>query len=103
MSANFYTTILKRPHQSEKYKNEEIQELAKCIQDPIYFIGNYCSIQHPTKGRVDFRLFDYQKRLIDTYNSYRYAIALLPRQTGKSTAARHIYYGMLCINPTLLY
>ena len=87
MSAKFDTTLVKRPHQSEKYTNEEIQELAKCIQDPIYFIGNYCSIQHPTKGKVDFHLFDYQKRLINTYNDYRYAIALLPRQTGKSTAA----------------
>ena len=87
MSAKFDTTLVKRPHQSEKYTNEEIQELAKCIQDPIYFIGNYCSIQHPTKGRVDFHLFDYQKRLINTYDNYRYAIALLPRQTGKSTAA----------------
>ena len=87
MSTKFDTTLVKRPHQSEKYTNEEIQELAKCIQDPIYFIGNYCSIQHPTKGRVDFHLFDYQKRLINTYDNYRYAIALLPRQTGKSTAA----------------
>ncbi len=87
MSAKFDTTLVKRPHQSEKYTNEEIQELAKCIQDPIYFIGNYCSIQHPVKGRVKFDLFDYQKRLIDTYNDYRYAIALMPRQTGKSTAA----------------
>ena len=104
MSAKFDTTLVKRPHQSEKYTNEEIQELAKCIQDPIYFIGNYCSIQHPTKGRVDFRLFDYQKRLIDTYDSYRYAIALLPRQTGKSTAAAAylLWYAMFHADQTIL-
>ncbi len=87
MSSKFDTTLVKRPHQSEKYSNDQIQEIAKCIQDPIHFIANYCSIQHPTKGRVSFQLFDYQKRLIDTYNNYRYSIALLPRQTGKSTAA----------------
>ena len=87
MSSKFDTTLVKRPHQSEKYSNDQIQEIAKCIQDPIHFIANYCSIQHPTKGRVSFELFDYQKRLIDTYNNYRYSIALLPRQTGKSTAA----------------
>ena len=87
MSSKFDTTLVKRPHQSEKYSNDQIQEIAKCIQDPIHFIANYCSIQHPVKGRVSFQLFDYQKRLIDTYNNYRYSIALLPRQTGKSTAA----------------
>ena len=87
MSSKFDTTLVKRPHQSEKYSNDQIQEIAKCIQDPIHFIAEYCSIQHPTKGRVSFELFDYQKRLIDTYDNYRYSIALLPRQTGKSTAA----------------
>ena len=87
MSSKFDTTLVKRPHQSEKYTNDQIQEIAKCIQDPIHFIDTYCSIQHPVKGRVKFDLFDYQKRLIDTYDNYRYAIALMPRQTGKSTAA----------------
>ena len=87
MNGKFDTTLVKRPHQSEKYTTEQIEEISKCIQDPVYFIGTYCSIQHPVKGRVDFQLFDYQKRLIETYNDYRYAIALLPRQTGKSTAA----------------
>ena len=87
MNGKFDTTLVKRPHQSEKYTTDQIEEISKCIQDPVYFIGEYCSIQHPVKGRVKFNLFDYQKRLIETYNDYRYAIALLPRQTGKSTAA----------------
>ena len=87
MSSKFDTTLVKRPHQSEKYSNDQIQEIARCIQDPVHFIAEHCSIQHPTKGRVSFELFEYQKRLIDTYDNYRYSIALLPRQTGKSTAA----------------
>ena len=40
---------------------------------PIHFIANYCSIPHPTKGRASLELFDYLKRLIDTYNNYRYS------------------------------
>ena len=52
MSSKFDTTLVKRPHQSEKYSNDQIQEIAKCIQDPIHFIANYCSIQHPVKGKL---------------------------------------------------
>ena len=94
MNGKFDTTLVKRPHQSEKYTTDQIEEITKCIQDPVYFIGEYCSIQHPVNGRVKFDLFDFQKKLIETYNNYRYAIALLPRQT---------YYGMQCINQILLY
>ena len=61
MNGKFDTTLVKRPHLSEKYTTDQVEEIAKCIQDPIYFIGTYCSIQHPVKGRVKFDLFDFQK------------------------------------------
>ena len=48
--------------------------------------------------------FDYQKRLIHTYHNYRYSIALMPRQTGKSTSAAGylLWYAMFVPDSTIL-
>ena len=102
--SNFDTTLVKRPHLQEKYTDDQIQELAKCIKDPVYFMGHHCYIQHPVKGRVKFDLYDFQQRLVNVYNDYRYAIALLPRQTGKSTAASAylLWYAMFKPDSTIL-
>ena len=36
-------------------------EVIKCGEDPVYFITKYLYVQHPTKGRVPFHLFPFQK------------------------------------------
>lgn len=94
MSAN--TDLVKKPYSKEKFTSTQLQELARCTVDPKYFIKNFCYIQHPTKGRLKFGLYGYQDRLVDVYHSYRYSIAMLPRQTGKSTcaAAYLLWYAM---------
>ena len=75
--------LTKTPYQREKYTAEQLQELARCTVDPIYFIEEYCWIQHPTKGRMKFILFDYQRELLDAYHNHRYSVALISRQMGK--------------------
>ena len=77
------TKLTKTPYQREKYTDEQLQELAKCTMDPQYFIVKYCWIQHPTKGRMKFDLFDFQKGLLDAYHNHKYSIALISRQMGK--------------------
>ena len=96
--------LIKKPHQSQSWSKEQVDEFTTCINDPIYFIETYAYIQHPVKGKVPFALFDYQKKLIRTYNDYRYAIAMLPRQTGKSTAAAAylLWYAMFKPDTTIL-
>ena len=44
-------------------------------------------IQHPTKGRMKFDPYPFQEELLETYNGYRFAIAMCARQTGKTTCA----------------
>ena len=63
---------------------------------PLYFMENFVKIQHPTKGSMAFKPYDYQKRLIESYNDHRFSIAMLPRQTGKTTCASGylIWYAM---------
>lgn len=98
------TKLVKTPYQKEEYTEDQLLELAKCAADPKYFIKNYCWIQHPTKGRMKFNLFDYQEELLDTYHDYRYSIALISRQMGKSTAAAAylLWYSMFIPDQTIL-
>ena len=30
------------------------REYLKCAKDPVHFMRKYCTIQHPTKGKVKF-------------------------------------------------
>ena len=98
------TKLTKSPYKKEKYTAEQIHELAKCTMDPQYFITEYCWIQHPTKGRLKFKLFDYQRELLDAYHNHKYSIALISRQMGKSTAAAAylLWYSMFVPDQTIL-
>jgi len=102
MSAN--TDLIKKPYSQETYTHGELKEFMRCARDPKHFILNYCFIQHPTKGRMAFDLFDYQEELINSYHNYRYSISLLPRQTGKSTCAAGylLWYAMYMPDSTIL-
>ena len=98
------TKLVKKPHSVEAMTPEQLMELAKCASDPLYFVRNYCYIQHPMKGRLPFDLFDYQEELIETYNNYRHSIALLSRQTGKTTCAAGflLWYAMFKMDSMIL-
>jgi len=98
------TDLVKKPYRKENLTHDQILELAKCMQDPKYFMTEHCWIQHPTKGRMKFGLFDFQKELVDTYHNFRYSIALISRQMGKSTAAAGylLWYAMYNPDQTIL-
>lgn len=64
---------------------EQVKEYDKCKNDPIYFIETYAKIVSLDKGVVLFKLFPYQKRLIDAIHNNRKVITKLFRQSGKST------------------
>ena len=66
------SVLVKKPHLREKFTEEQLMEFAKCadpVTGPEYFMSNYFYIQHPTKGRMLYKPFDYQKRLIDSYHN----------------------------------
>jgi hypothetical protein len=99
--------LVKKPHQIESFTHEQIQEFMKCadpITGPEYFMSNYFYIQHPTRGRMLYEPFEYQKRLIHSYHNYRFSISLMPRQTGKSTSAAGylLWYAMFVPDSTIL-
>lgn len=79
--------IVKKGHKIEKFTEENINELRRCISDPIYFIEKYFMIQNPTKGRIPCVLYDYQRELVTSFHEHKKTIALLGRQMGKTTCA----------------
>ena len=84
------STLVKAPYRRQHWTAQQLEEFMKCadpVTGPQYFMDNFFYIQHPTKGKMLYHPFDYQKRLIDTYHNYRYSISMMPRQTGKSTSA----------------
>ena len=96
--------LVKQPNREELLSAEEIREVTLCTIDPKYVIKNYCYLQHPTKGKMKFELFEYQERLIDVYHGYRNNISMLPRQSGKSQCAAEylLWYAMFNPDSTVL-
>jgi hypothetical protein len=59
-------------------------EIIRCGKDPHYFINKYVRIQHPVRGLIPFKMFDYQETLIDDYVRERFNVILKSRQIGIS-------------------
>ena len=70
------------PHQFTK---DEIEEYIKCANDPIYFLENYVQIVHVDEGLVPFKMYDFQKKLVETITDNRNVIVKTGRQVGKTT------------------
>jgi hypothetical protein len=71
-------------------------EIIRCGRDPAYFIKTYVKIQHPVRGLVPFKLYDYQEQLVQDYQEHRFNIILKSRQIGISeTTAAYITWLIL--------
>lgn len=83
-----------------QYTHEEVQEILKCKDDPIYFIKTYCLIVSlDTEVLVPFDLYPYQEKFISTIQDNRRVISMQPRQMGKSqTVAAYILWYTLFNN-----
>ncbi len=67
------------------YTEDQIKEFVKCSKDPSYFIQKYVQIVSIDEGLIPFKLYDFQKTMVDTFHAERFSICKLPRQSGKST------------------
>lgn len=73
-----------------------IEEIIKCQKDFNYFAETYLKIIHPVKGLISFYPYDFQKRLIKTYDDNRFVIVKKFRNGGFSTCVA--LYGLwLCM------
>jgi hypothetical protein len=63
---------------------EQITELQKCKDDPVYFINNYVKFETIDTGLTDLKLYPYQEKLINKYHNNCFNICKSPRQAGKT-------------------
>ena len=96
--------LVKQAHKKTAYTPAQVREIARCAKDPLYFMERYMKIQHPVKGRTPFEAYEYQKRLVHAYWKNNSVIALLPRQSGKTTTAAGylLWYAMFNNDVTVL-
>ena len=90
MSVSLDGVLVKKGNQQETFTREQLEDFAACAHPktgPFYFLKNYFNIQHPVKGKLLYKAYDYQIKLLETYHNYRFNINMLPRQTGKTTTA----------------
>ena len=89
MNNNGYNgnSSLKRIGIELPYTEKEVLELAKCVENPIYFIDNYCYIVTLDHGIQPFKLYDCQKEKLETIHNNRKVIIMEGRQQGKTTVA----------------
>ena len=69
----------------QEYTEDQIREIAKCMDDPVYFIQNYIKIVNIDEGLVPFHMYKFQEKMVHTFHNNRFSICKLPRQSGKST------------------
>jgi hypothetical protein len=86
-----------------QYTTEQVKELMKCRDDPIYFIENYCYIVSLDRGLILFSLYDCQKEKVDVIMNNRKVILMEGRQQGKTitSAACILHYTIFNSNKTV--
>lgn len=77
---------IKRHGVIQGFTAEEVTEFAKCSKDPIYFCSKYAKVIHPDRGLIDFKPYEYQKKMYSNFVQNRFNIVLACRQSGKSAA-----------------
>lgn len=82
---------LKRAGLSFEYTDEEIEELTKCVSDPIYFTNNFGYCLHGSKGYLPITLRDYQEEMLNSYFNNRFTICMASRQCGKCSIDSELY------------
>ena len=76
---------LKKANVSTEFTPDQVQEILKCSEDPVYFIREYIRIVSLDKGLIPFDMYHFQEEMVQKFHDNRFNIAKLPRQSGKST------------------
>ena len=77
--------LLKKVGVDHQYTKEQIEEYVKCSKDPVYFCMNYIKIVNVDEGLINFKMWDFQKEMINLFKDNRFVITKCPRQVGKTT------------------
>ena len=92
---------LKRANVQIEFTKKQVEEYAKCMEDPVYFTESYVKIINLDEGLVPFKLYDFQRQMMWTFHTERFTICKLPRQSGKSTTIIAYLLHFCLFNPTV--
>jgi hypothetical protein len=81
------------------YTEEQVTEILKCTEDPIYFIKKYVKIVNVDLGIVDFDMWPFQEDMVDGFHKNRFSICKMPRQVGKTTTTVGYMLWAVLFNP----
>jgi hypothetical protein len=81
--SNKHNPFVSKPYEEREYTLDDIHEIKRCADDPIYFIKTYCKLQHPTKGAIPFDLHPFQERMIRVFQTQQLVCVMASRQVGK--------------------
>jgi len=76
---------LKRSGVAVEWSPDLVEEYIKCSQDVVYFTEKYMKIINVDRGLINFKLYDYQKKMLTSMMDNRFTIIATARQAGKST------------------
>ena len=77
--------LLKKVGVEHQYTEEQVAEYIKCSKDPVYFCMSYIKIVNVDEGLIPFKMWDFQKEMINLFKDNRFVITKCPRQVGKTT------------------
>ena len=77
--------LLKKVGVKVEYTQEQVDEYIKCSKDPIYFAKNYIKIVNVDEGLINFKMWNFQEKMLKLFASNRFVITKCPRQVGKTT------------------
>jgi len=77
-------------------KEDYKKEYQRCKSDPIHFISNYIKVVHPVRGLVPFKLYPFQKVIIEALENNRFNILRKFRQAGCTTIAAAYSLWLCC-------
>lgn len=78
---------LPKKDSSYAYTQEQAAEIAKCMNDPVYFAETYFKIISVDDGLIPFKLYDFQKEAARSYLTERKMVLATSRQIGKTSIA----------------
>lgn len=87
MSRELSSGAIKAPNSTSDYSDRDVEDLARCVDSPLFFMRSFMMVQHPIHGSVPFIPYDCQERIINGIHGHRFTIVLTSRQQGKTTCA----------------
>jgi len=100
MSENYLgNPQLKKINTPVEFTQEQIVEYQKCANNPLHFMENYVRIVSLDEGLIPFKMYGFQKKIVETIHNNRFTICKLPRQSGKSTTTISYLLHYALFNP----